>query len=1057
MCAHDGRPQPHRTGCSREGARARSVTTVVGDRNAWVRVRKIIRANARLRVAVNAHEGAKTRSTGRNVRQRRIFQSLFPGSGKPMIGIFVVRRKCVKGKNELGMFDIARRHCVPSRDMRPTQSRAARRREKKPKPPLDAEAAAAFVHDRAGRAEGAVRVAFKGVELRDGEALSATLDAAARLRVSTLNLSNALGLLSAEVIAKAFIDSARRCDHFPDEVSLAETPSLGRATEASLDDDGRLGQELVEAMVKSLVRSKKVILSKCSLGGAFVRVLGEVLAKVATSDGCRCESVNLRDNEADEASFESLLRACTVNTGIHEVILTNNRKLSQDQVARLTERCRLNALEDVLKRAVSTQRRDPDAVSFRKLNMQDEDVLTCVVPFLEQCPEVTTLDLRDNALTEVGMNALCSHLTPRIASVNLSGNPGFGSEAFQCVVGRAAANFVTANVCDEALKSVSDRHLGNIGAMLVAEAVASKGDDIRAIGFHHNVIGDSGCSAIVNALREKHSSLRELALYTNLIGPVGAAALSELIKVHPTLEVLDVGGNKMGDEGCLVIAQALEESAMTSKLVELHLDHNDISEEVAQALKRAVKTRFDAGRPLRALWLHGNNLSEDSVADIATYCSIDLDVDVESICAKVVESVDSPPRDEEIMLAEREAIRASAMRGNNSSHLANRIAAHVGAHYRARCGSHFAATRGTAVIAGIVAFDASIEGPDNLVILSLGVGTKFIPPGVAASLGRCASTHEVLTSWDNHVHDSHAEVLARRGLLRVLYRDIEAYLDRGESALLEGAPDGKLAVKSSIRLYLYVSTAPCGAASAGPRGTQSSPWTESVASHQTHSIPHRNRLWFGASYKGTADDPKTPTPPGCVPISSAADAVGVPGKVLSCSDKIARWHTLGLQGALLTHFLHPVRLTGVVVGRKFDFDRCTFATCCRNRIGDEAQASHPWMLHSPINIEGGGIDSSSGGRELAGDGDESISWALGEGTASAHDGRTGTALGGVGTISICSRAVLWHQFSRLVERIKMRGLSCDITLPHAENWTYDGLKRASPYHSARRTLYSLGS
>ena len=109
MCAHDGRPQPHRTGCSREGARARSVTTVVGDRNAWVRVRKIVRANARLRVAVDAHEGAKTRSTGRNVRQRRIFQRLFPGSGKPMIGIFVVRRKCVKGKNELGMFDIARR------------------------------------------------------------------------------------------------------------------------------------------------------------------------------------------------------------------------------------------------------------------------------------------------------------------------------------------------------------------------------------------------------------------------------------------------------------------------------------------------------------------------------------------------------------------------------------------------------------------------------------------------------------------------------------------------------------------------------------------------------------------------------------------------------------------------------------------------------------------------------------------------------------------------------------------------------------------------------------
>ena len=117
-------------------------------------------------------------------------KGFFQAWGNPLIGIFMVRRKRLKGKNEVRIVrrDGARRHCVPSRDMRPTQSRAARRREKKPKPPLDAEAAAAFVLDRAGRAEGAVRVAFKGVELRDSDALSATLDAAARLRVSTLNL-----------------------------------------------------------------------------------------------------------------------------------------------------------------------------------------------------------------------------------------------------------------------------------------------------------------------------------------------------------------------------------------------------------------------------------------------------------------------------------------------------------------------------------------------------------------------------------------------------------------------------------------------------------------------------------------------------------------------------------------------------------------------------------------------------------------------------------------------------------------------------------------------------
>lgn len=154
------------------------------------------------------------------------------------------------------------------------------------------------------------------------------------------------------------------------------------------------------------------------------------------------------------------------------------------------------------------------------------------------------------------------------------------------------------------------------------------------------------------------------------------------------------------------------------------------------------------------------------------------------------------------------------------------------------------------------------------------------------------------------IHDSHAVVTARRALLQFLYSQAEkAY--SGNDNIFSVVGD-KLQLHSSLSLHLYVSTVPCGDArifeASNARGN------EYVSHLRKHS---KLRVKQGDSL----DTVPTSTKQELTDLNSIANGEH-PLLCMSCSDKIAVWNVTGVQGALLSQFMHPVYISSITIGSR---------------------------------------------------------------------------------------------------------------------------------------------
>ncbi|CAF1346314.1 unnamed protein product [Adineta steineri] len=257
------------------------------------------------------------------------------------------------------------------------------------------------------------------------------------------------------------------------------------------------------------------------------------------------------------------------------------------------------------------------------------------------------------------------------------------------------------------------------------------------------------------------------------------------------------------------------------------------------------------------------------------------------------------------------------------------------------------------------------------------------------------------------VNDCHAEMLARRCLIRYCYEELNLLINQksNESIFEKINNTNRFQLKSSVSFHLYISTTPCGDA-------------RLLSSDKITSIDLKHSLMKSCGLLRT----KIAGNEGTIPVLAQTmyyniqmldddDDNNKQLLIMSCSDKLCRWNFIGLQGGLLSILINPIYLTSIIIGHSL---------CNNNHIQQslfgriEQKLNHlsaPYGLRRPFisSINNRNVQTMSRAPIC------SLLWNCVDNKCEIINSSTGLTI--LNESSIVSKAVLFEKWKNLMAKI----------------------------------------